>query len=91
MTEVRIETVACRLCGTTANLTKHHLLKRESARLVGTNRQVVLCRPCHDRFHRGLPKARAQAWDELRAVLTPDEVALLDDPRRIPELWETKL
>lgn len=81
----------CRLCGTYENLTKHHLLKRRSARLVGRNMTVVLCRECHNRLHKGRPEARADAYRELRQTLSAAETALLDDPRRINEFWELSL
>jgi 5-methylcytosine-specific restriction endonuclease McrA len=80
----------CRHCGSTENVTRHHLLKRRSARALGENRIVPLCRPFHDRLHKGSPLERAAAYAELRAVLTEDERALLDR-KPFPEHWETKL
>lgn len=81
----------CRLCGTMENLTKHHLLKRRSARLIGHNMTVWLCRSDHDRLHKGDSLDRADAYRELRQVLSADETALLDDPRKLVEHWELKV
>lgn len=81
----------CRLCGTSELLTIHHLLKKRSARLIGRNQTILLCRECHDRLHSGEPELRADAYRELRQVLSSGESDLLNDPLRIPELWETKL
>lgn len=81
----------CRLCGTTDGLTRHHILKRSSARIIGRNLTIWLCRLDHDRLHKGLPAERAAAYRELRQVLSRDELALLNDPRRRTEHWETKV
>ncbi len=85
----------CRLCGTNDLLTKHHLLKKRSARIVRLhhglkNRAVLLCRPCHDRFHSGSPESRQAAWDELTPLLTVAE-RKLRELRPMRELWELKL
>lgn len=86
---------SCRLCGATEGLTRHHLLKKRSARIVFLrhglrNRKVLLCRPCHDRFHSGPPESRRAAWDELLPLLTPAERRLRELAPKL-ELWERKL
>ena len=93
--QIAASTCACRLCGTTSNLTRHHLLKKRSARLVRIahglrNRTVWLCRSCHDRFHSGPPEDRRAAWDELLPLLTEKERRLYE-LRPLGELWESKL
>ncbi len=80
----------CRHCGTTENVTRHHLLKRRSAQALGDNRVILLCRSFHERLHKGFPTEREVAYAELRAVLTDDERALLDR-KPFPELWELRL
>lgn len=80
---------SCRMCGTTEGLTKHHLLKRKSAAIIGRNMTVKLCRSCHDRLHKGAPNDRDQAWKDL--PMTYEESMLRSDPRRLQELWETRV
>lgn len=39
---------ACTECGTTENLTRHHVNGKHNGE---PNSTVLLCRPCHDRLH----------------------------------------
>lgn len=53
ITRDRLTRVGCRLCGSTSNLTLHHLIPREAGGATEQENLLSVCRPCHDAIHSG--------------------------------------
>ena len=44
----------CQICGSTKNVTGHHIIDRAFGGADNKDNIVTLCRSCHDKVHKGL-------------------------------------
>lgn len=51
VTRRRLTNSSCRICGSTDNLTLHHLIPREAGGATEEENLLNVCRPCHDSIH----------------------------------------
>jgi hypothetical protein len=53
VTRSRLTNSPCRICGSTENLTLHHVIPREAGGATEEENLLNVCRPCHESIHAG--------------------------------------